>query len=116
MGKYRVTEDKKANSIIMELSGYFTDEDAINYVKNFVEISNRVKTEDTYLVLDCGLLYIYIYPIDMIPRLKDIFMLYRQMGYKKIIFKLYKAQKEMALKACILSEMFGMEYGINIVD
>lgn len=58
MGKYRVTEDKKANSIIMELSGYFTDEDAINYVKNFVEISNRVKTEDTYLVLDCGLLYI----------------------------------------------------------
>ena len=60
MGKYRVTEDKKANSIIMELSGYFTDEDAINYVKNFVEISNRVKTEDTYLVLDCGSLYIYI--------------------------------------------------------
>lgn len=114
MGKYRVSYDDKASSIVMELSGYFTDDDAINFVHDFIHLSNKCKTDETNLILDSGLLFIY--PCYIRDKLSEIFKLYKDLGYKLVRFKVFKAQKEMVRKVKELCIQYDLNYDIFIID
>lgn len=114
MGKYVVSMDENLNSIKIELSGFFTDNDANNFVTDFVELSNKVKTENTYLTFDCGKLFLY--PCDAKYKLRDVFKLYKNIGYKLIRMKLYKPQKELARKFTELAEEIGLNLETMFIE
>ena len=106
MGKYAVTYNSEAHNITMELSGYFTDNDAARFVDDFLKMSRSINVHDTYLILDCGKLHLY--PRDVKIALKDIFKLYKETGYKLVRMKLFKPQKELARKLYELAEDVGL--------
>lgn len=114
MGKYKVSFDDKASSIVMELSGHFSDDDARNFVHDFINLSNKYKTDDTNLILDSGLLFIY--PCDIKDKLSNIFKLYKDLGYNLVRFKVFKAQKEMVRKVKELCVYYDLNYDIFITD
>lgn len=114
MGKYKVTFNKKTQSITMDLSGYFSDEDAIAFVNDFIKISMQVKTSDTYLVIDCGKLYLY--PYEVRAKLEAVFELYKQSGYKLIRMVLFKPQKELGRKVQQLAKIVGLSLELVFVE
>ena len=42
MGKYKVSFNDKTQSITMDLSGHFSDNDAMSFVNDFMKISKQV--------------------------------------------------------------------------
>lgn len=106
MGKYAVTYYSEEQNITMELSGFFTDNDAVNFVRDFLKMSSKVNVKDTYLVLECGRLQLY--PYDVKVALKDIFIMYKDIGYKLVRIKLFKPQKELARKVKELADEVGL--------
>lgn len=114
MGQYKVAYDEKAGSLNMNISGHFTEEDGINYMNDFVEMSSKYQTTETYLTLDCGLLFIY--PCYVIEALHEVFKVYKDLGYKLVRFKVFKAQKEMARKFIELCNIVGLEHDVFEVD
>lgn len=114
MGRYKVTHNEKAQSITMDLSGYFTDEDAMAFVNDFIKMSKRVKTNDTYLILDCGKLFLY--PCDVKVKLEPVFQLYKQTGYKLIRMRLFNPQKELGRKFKELAKMVGLNLELTFID
>lgn len=114
MGRYSVNYDEKAGSINMYLSGFFNEEDGANYVKDFIDLSKKYQTSETYLILDCALLFIY--PCDIIVTLLDVFKMYKAFNYKLVRFKIYKAQKEMMNKFNELCNRVGINYDTFYID
>ncbi|MFW2490405.1 hypothetical protein D2A34_19585 [Clostridium chromiireducens] len=114
MGKYKVSFNEKSQSITMDLSGYFSDNDAIAFVNDFIKISTKVKTADTYLILDSGKLLLY--PCEAKVKLKAVFELYKQSGYKLVRIKLFKPQKELARKLEELAKLVGLNLEILFID
>lgn len=114
MGRYEVSYDEKAGSINMYLSGFFSEEDANNYVNDFIALSKRYQTTDTYLILDSALLFIY--PHDMIGALSDIFKMYKAFEYKLVRLKIFKAQKEMMNKFIEMCDRVGLKHDIFYID
>ena len=114
MVKYAVSINEKMKSINMVLSGFFTDNDANNFVRDFIELSNKVKTEDAYLVFDCGKLFLY--PCEAKLKLRNIFKLYKDIGYKLVRMKLYKPQKELARKFKELGEEIGLNLDTMFIE
>lgn len=114
MGKYKVTFNEKAQSITMDLSGNFSDEDAISFVNDFMKISNRVKTNDTYLILDCGKLFLY--PYEVRAKLEAVFGLYKQSGYRLVRMRLFQPQKELGRKFKELAKLVGLSLDLMFVD
>jgi hypothetical protein len=114
MGKYKVSFNEKTQSIIMDLSGDFSDEDAISFVNDFIKMSKQVKTSDTYLILDCGKLFLY--PCDVKIKLEAVFGLYKQTGYKLIKMRLFKPQKELGRKLKELAKLVNLKLELEFVD
>ena len=114
MGKYKVTFNEKAQSITMDLSGYFSDEDAISFVNDFIKMSKRVKTNDTYLILDCGRLFLY--PCEVRNKLEVVFELYKQIGYKLVRMRLFKPQKELGRNFKELARIVGLSLDLTFTD
>lgn len=114
MGKYKVSFNEKSQSITMDLSGYFSDDDAIAFVNDFIKMSKQVKTNDTYLILDCGRLFLY--PCEVKVKLKAIFELYKQSGYKLVRMRLFNPQKELGTKFEELARIVGLSLETLFVD
>lgn len=114
MGKYKVSFNEKAQSLTMDLSGHFSDEDAKGFVNDFIKLSKQVKTNDTYLILDCGKLFIY--PCDVRDKLEAVFGLYKQSGYKLVRAKLFNPQKELGRKFEELAKRIGLSLELMFVD
>jgi hypothetical protein len=114
MGKYKVIFDQQAQSITMDLSGHFSDNDAIGFVNDFIKISKQVKTSDTYLTLDCGKLFLYPYEVRV--KLKAVFELYKHSGYKLVRMRLFNPQKELARKFEELAKLVGLSLETIFVD
>lgn len=114
MGKYKVTFNEKAQSITMDLSGNFSEEDAISFVNDFIKMSKQVKTNDTYLILDCGKLFLY--PCEVKAKLEAVFALYKQSGYKLVRIRVFKPQKELGRKCKELAKLVNLKLELEFVD
>lgn len=114
MGKYKIAFNKKTSSIMMDLSGYFSDEDFISFTSDFIKISKRIKTNHAYLNLDCGKLLLY--PCDVRAKLQALFVLYKQNGYRIVRIKLFKPQKELGRKFQELAKLVGLKLELIFVD
>jgi hypothetical protein len=114
MGKYKVTFNEKAQSITMDLSGNFTDDDAMSFVNDFIEMSKQVRTDDTYLILDCGKLFLY--PCEVKVKLEAVFGLYKESGYRLVRMRLFKPQKELGRKFEELAKQLGLNLELMFVD
>lgn len=114
MGKYKVTFNEKAQSITMDLSGNFSEEDAISFVNDFIKMSKQVKTDETFLILDCGKLFLY--PYEVRAKLEGVFGLYKQSGYRLVRMRLFKPQKELGRKFEELAKLVGLNLELIFVD
>lgn len=114
MGKYKVSFNERAQSITMDLSGHFSDEEAMSFVTDFMKMSSQVKTTDTYLILDCGKLFLY--PYEVRAKLEAVFGLYKQSGYKLVRIILFKPQKELGRKLEELAKLVSLNLELIFVD
>lgn len=114
MGKYKVNFSEKSQSITMDLSGHFSDYDAMSFVNDFIKLSKKVKTNDTYLILDCGKLFLY--PFEVRAKLEAVFELYKQVGYKMVRMRLFKPQKALGMKFKELAKLVGLNLELEFVD
>lgn len=114
MGKYKVTFNEKSQSITMDLSGHFSESDAMSFVNDFIKLSQQVKTNDTYLILDCGKLFLY--PCNVKAELEPVFGLYKQSGYKLVRMRLFKPQKVLGEKFEELAKLVGLNLELMFVD
>lgn len=84
---YTIQVNKVKKEVEMEVSGTFTPEKAEVFIKDYTEKVNTIDAADFILRLDCRSLDVVTQ--QQIPELENCYALYRESGFKKVIFEIH---------------------------
>lgn len=106
--KWTINVNRVLKKISLMVAGSFTSEEANKFIKDYqTKIGSLPNTKDFTLVLDCNELNL-VKP-ENLNDLKNCFILYKETGFKEVIFEVEKG--ELFLKMQL--NRLGRETGLN---
>lgn len=84
---YTIKVNSLKKEVEMEVSGTFTPEKAEAFIEEYTNKVNTINAADFTLRLDCTSLDVVTQ--QQIPELEKCYVLYRESGFKKVIFEIH---------------------------
>ena len=83
---YEIKVDSIKKHVRFDLGGKPTEEEAAEFIKTYQNTVNSIDPSQYDLILDCE--FLSVVPPSMLPALEACFELYRDSGFKTIVFNL----------------------------
>lgn len=83
MGQFTMQVDRGRKRFDVMVGGWFTPEDAMNYIADYQKSVVTFNPKEYAISLDCHELKVS--PVEMIPLLQQCMEMYKQSGFQKII-------------------------------
>lgn len=84
-GSYKISVNNIKKELEMQIVGNFTPEQADRFIKDYNRNVSSINCSDFILRLDCKDLSV-VTP-ELVPALEDCYNLYKQSGFKKVVFE-----------------------------
>ncbi|MCM3440061.1 hypothetical protein AB3Z07_21430 [Metabacillus halosaccharovorans] len=85
-GSYEIKVNHGAKTVEMYIGGTFTPTDVQNFVSDYQKEVSAINAPVYTLEIDCS--YMDLLKQEMIPSLENSYKMYKESGFKKVIFKI----------------------------